>query len=75
MSNSLYDLYLLHFSDKGQLFGWGNSEYNQLAMVTNENQINIPRHLPVNGCGHIIKAVAGGSICAVLNGMFLYYIM
>ncbi|XP_025091347.1 RCC1-like G exchanging factor-like protein [Pomacea canaliculata] len=58
---------VLAVSDKGQLFGWGNSEYNQLAMVTNENQINIPRHLPVNGCGHIIKAVAGGSICAVLN--------
>lgn len=56
------------FSDKGDVFGWGNSEYKQLAMVTDHTQISTPTHLPFSGCGHVIKAVAGGSICAVLNG-------
>ena len=55
-------------SDKGDVFGWGNSEYNQLAMVTDHTQINIPQHLPLTSCGRVVKAVAGGSICAVLNG-------
>ena len=50
------------------MFGWGNSEYNQLAMVTDHTQISTPTHLPLSGCGRVIKAVAGGSICAVLNG-------
>ena len=56
------------FSDKGDLFGWGNSEYNQLSMVTDHAQENVPRYLPLRNCGKIIKAAAGGSICAILNG-------
>ena len=29
-------------SDKGEVFGWGNSEYGQFKMVTEEQQINSP---------------------------------
>ncbi|KAK7475627.1 hypothetical protein BaRGS_00033120 [Batillaria attramentaria] len=58
---------VLAVSDKGDVFGWGNSEYNQLAMVTEHTQINTPHYLPLSRCGRIIKAVAGGSACAVLN--------
>ncbi|XP_041361472.1 RCC1-like G exchanging factor-like protein [Gigantopelta aegis] len=58
---------VLAVSDKGDLFGWGNSEYNQLALVTDHAQENIPRHIPLKNCGKIIRAASGGSICAILN--------
>ncbi|ESO86089.1 hypothetical protein LOTGIDRAFT_204579 [Lottia gigantea] len=59
---------VLAVSKKGEVFGWGNSEYNQLSMVTEETQVNVPRHLPIaKDCGRIIQVAAGGSICAVLN--------
>lgn len=58
---------VLAVSEKGDVFGWGNSEYNQLSMVTDYTQINTPKHLPLSQCGRVIKAVAGGSMCAVLN--------
>ncbi|XP_060066382.1 RCC1-like G exchanging factor-like protein [Ylistrum balloti] len=58
---------VLAVSEEGELFGWGNSEYNQLAMVTDHTQVNVPRHLRVRKCGKVAKAVAGGSICALLT--------
>ncbi|XP_005108817.1 RCC1-like G exchanging factor-like protein [Aplysia californica] len=57
----------LAVSDKGDLFGWGNSEYSQLASITSESQVNVPRRLPTEICGKVVKAVAGGSMCALLN--------
>lgn len=54
-------------SDAGDLFGWGNSEYNQLAVVTDHTQVNNPRHLKVN-CGRVVQAAAGGATCALING-------
>ncbi|XP_070208524.1 RCC1-like G exchanging factor-like protein [Littorina saxatilis] len=58
---------VLAVSDKGDVFGWGNSEYSQLALVTDHTQMSTPRHLPFDTCGRVVKAVAGGSICALLN--------
>lgn len=58
----------LALSEDGQLFAWGNSEYGQLSMVTDHTQVNVPRYLPVHSCGTVVKAAAGGSICALLNG-------
>ncbi|XP_046362557.2 RCC1-like G exchanging factor-like protein [Haliotis rufescens] len=58
---------VLAVSDKGDVFGWGNSEYNQLSMVTDHAQVSEPKHLPVRNCGKIIKGVAAGSACAILN--------
>ncbi|XP_050405563.1 RCC1-like G exchanging factor-like protein [Patella vulgata] len=66
---------VLGISENGEVFGWGNSEYNQLSMVTEETQVNIPRHLPITKyCGKIIKAVAGGSVCAILNSKNEVYV-
>lgn len=57
----------LAVSDKGDVFGWGNSEYGQLGLVTEQTQVNTATHLPTQQCGKVIKAVAGGSCCALLN--------
>lgn len=57
----------LALSRDGELFGWGNSEYMQLAMATDTTQINTPRHLPLKDCGRIQQAACGGSQVAVLN--------
>ena len=59
---------ILHFSDKGEVFGWGNSEYGQFKMVTEEQQINTPVKLNLGSVGKIIDIASGGSICMVLNG-------
>ena len=56
------------FSDNGEVFGWGNSEYGQFRMVTEEQQINHPVKLDLKGIGKIIDIASGGTICMVLNG-------
>uniref|UniRef100_A0A3Q2TVB6 RCC1 like n=1 Tax=Fundulus heteroclitus TaxID=8078 RepID=A0A3Q2TVB6_FUNHE len=57
----------LAVSRDGQLFGWGNSEYRQLASATESTQMNSPRHLPLRGCGKVVQAACGGTQVAVLN--------
>ncbi|XP_051903161.1 RCC1-like G exchanging factor-like protein [Hippocampus zosterae] len=57
----------LAVSADGQLYGWGNSEYLQLASVTDTTQINSPRRLPLPGCGRVVQAACGGTQVAVLN--------
>lgn len=59
---------VLALSDKGDVFGWGNSEYNQLALITDHTQVNVPKNIPISAsCGKIIKVASGGSICGFLN--------
>uniref|UniRef100_A0A8D2BX21 RCC1-like G exchanging factor-like protein n=1 Tax=Sus scrofa TaxID=9823 RepID=A0A8D2BX21_PIG len=58
----------LAVSADGSLFGWGNSEYLQLASVTDSTQVNVPRCLPFSGVGQVKQAACGGTGCAVLNG-------
>ncbi|XP_027469388.2 RCC1-like G exchanging factor-like protein isoform X1 [Zalophus californianus] len=58
----------LAVSAEGGLFGWGNSEYLQLAAVTDSTQVNVPRCLPFSGVGKVRQAACGGTGCAVLNG-------
>nr|XP_020750557.1 RCC1-like G exchanging factor-like protein isoform X4 [Odocoileus virginianus texanus] len=58
----------LAVSADGGLFGWGNSEYLQLASVTDSTQVNVPRCLPFSGVGLVKQAACGGTGCAVLNG-------
>lgn len=57
----------LAVSRDGQLYGWGNSEYRQLASVTESTQINSPRRLPLDGCGRVVQAACGGTQVAFLN--------
>ncbi|XP_043355224.1 RCC1-like G exchanging factor-like protein isoform X8 [Dermochelys coriacea] len=56
----------LAVSDEGHLFGWGNSEYMQLASITETTQVNVPRHLPFK-IGKIKDAACGGTGNAVVN--------
>lgn len=60
---------VLALSEKGEVFGWGNTEYGQLTMDTDDiPQINSPRHLAfLKDCGKITDIAAGGSYCLALN--------
>lgn len=62
--------------DKGELFGWGNSEYAQFRAVTDEMQINVPRHLKYDSLKDkkIIDIACGGTTCAVLDGKLFLFI-
>ncbi|XP_078673987.1 RCC1-like G exchanging factor-like protein [Branchiostoma floridae x Branchiostoma belcheri] len=64
----------LAVSEKGDLFGWGNSEYNQLASVIDTTQVNIPRLLPFDYIGKAVQVAVGGTICAVLNDQGQVYV-
>ena len=57
-----------YFADKGEVFGWGNSEYSQLYMATDEQQVNSPVKLNLGEIGKVIDIASGGSMCMVLNG-------
>ncbi|KAF3840603.1 hypothetical protein F7725_006465 [Dissostichus mawsoni] len=57
----------LAVSKDGDLYGWGNSEYLQLASVTEATQMNSPRRLPLKGCGKLVQAACGGTQVAALN--------
>jgi len=57
---------VLAVSDKGDAFGWGNSEYKQLISATDEQQINTPKYLKLN-VGKVKQVASGGTLCAVLN--------
>ncbi|XP_056675692.1 RCC1-like G exchanging factor-like protein isoform X3 [Monodelphis domestica] len=62
-----YGDFCLAVSADGDLFGWGNSEYLQLASVTEATQVNVPTYLPFSGIGKIKQAACGGTGSAVLN--------
>lgn len=66
---------VLALNDKGEIFGWGNSEYGQLDdSEDEESQINSPRHLKLaKGIGKFKDIAAGGSFCMVLNEEGLVY--
>lgn len=66
-------LSLYHCTDDGQVFGWGNSEYGQFDMITDEQQISRPTHLPLyHLCGRVQSVAATGTNCALVNGMYSY---
>ena len=59
---------VLALNDKGEVFGWGNSEYGQISPEEGVQQINTPINLNFfNEIGKIVDIAAGGSFCAVLN--------
>ncbi|KAJ0062197.1 hypothetical protein NL108_017688, partial [Boleophthalmus pectinirostris] len=57
----------LALSADGQVYGWGNSEYGQLAMATDQAQVSSPHRLPLAGVGRVVQVACGGSQVAVLN--------
>lgn len=58
---------VLALNDRGEVFGWGNSEYGQFSSVTDEQQINTPTKLDLTGIGKVIDVACGGTVCMVLN--------
>ena len=61
--------------DKGQLFGWGNSEYGQLKLATTETQLHTPRHISLPpALGKFTDIATTGTACLVLNGRIYFYI-
>jgi len=63
------------FVDKGEVFGWGNSEYGQLLLDSDKYQISIPKKLPLKSIGKITDIGASGSACIALNGMIIKLII
>lgn len=58
---------VLALNCRGEVFGWGNNEYNQLV-EDKVQQINSPRKLDNLSClGKIVDIAAGGSFAMVLN--------
>ncbi|OWR43220.1 Williams-Beuren syndrome chromosomal region 16 protein [Danaus plexippus plexippus] len=60
---------VLALSDRGELFGWGNSEYGQVPMNTKQQQVNMSYALLnfTKGLGKIVDIAAGGSFCLICN--------
>lgn len=60
---------VLALDDKGEVFGWGNSEYSQFNLLAgcDDFQFNIPKHLKLRIPGKVVDVAAGGTMCAVLN--------
>ncbi|KAK2580342.1 hypothetical protein KPH14_001239 [Odynerus spinipes] len=66
---------VLALSDKGKVFGWGNSEYGQLLTESDNYQINIATELNMpKEIGHIIDIASGGCFCMVLNSAGNVYV-
>lgn len=55
--------------EKGDIFGWGNSEYDQLAVAKPQvTQVSHPTWLNFKDVGKVTKAASAGSMCLLLNG-------
>uniref|UniRef100_A0A2P2HZK5 Williams-Beuren syndrome chromosomal region 16 protein homolog n=1 Tax=Hirondellea gigas TaxID=1518452 RepID=A0A2P2HZK5_9CRUS len=55
-------------SDKGEVFGWGNNEYQQLVLATSETQLATPTHLPMPpAVGKVVDVAASGTACFIVN--------
>ncbi len=59
---------VLALNDKGDVFGWGNSEYFQLLTPDSVQQIHTPMHLKVvQKLGKIKDVASGGSVSMALT--------
>ena len=59
-------------TDKGKIFGWGNTEYGQIPAVTDCQQVNIATELKMcESLGKIVDIASGGSFCMILNSTYL----
>lgn len=66
---------VLALSDKGKIFGWGNSEYGQLFMEGENQQVNIATEIgALKEFGHIVDIACGGCFCMVLNNTGHVYV-
>ncbi|XP_036355727.1 RCC1-like G exchanging factor-like protein, partial [Octopus sinensis] len=56
----------LALSRDGEIFGWGNSEYDQLRIPSMEPQINVSRHIPLK-IGKVVDIACNCTACIALN--------
>lgn len=67
--------FVLALNDKGDVFGWGNTEYGQVTLPDNTQQLATPTYVEMlRGLGRIKDVAAGGAFCAVVNGKSLVYL-
>ncbi|KAG5895482.1 hypothetical protein JTB14_011180 [Gonioctena quinquepunctata] len=60
--------FVLALSDKGEVFGWGNSEYSQITLPDSAQQISTSKHIKkLDKLGKIKSVASGGSFCLVSN--------
>ncbi|XP_076243008.1 RCC1-like G exchanging factor-like protein [Calliopsis andreniformis] len=66
---------VLALSDKGKVFGWGNSEYGQLPIKDETQQVNIATEITtLQQFGHITDIASGGCFCMILNNTGEVYV-
>ncbi|GLG96687.1 Probable E3 ubiquitin-protein ligase HERC2 [Gryllus bimaculatus] len=59
---------VLALNNKGEIFGWGNSEYGQLVSPEEKVQLNAAVYLEkCRSLGKIVDIAAGGSFCMAVN--------
>ena len=75
MKNCDVCTFSIFFSDKGEIFGWGNSEYCQIFRQTDDiQQINRPVYVKkCQSYGKIIDVASAGSYCLMLTGKLINY--
>lgn len=55
--------------DKGGVFGWGNNEYRQLGVVSEETQLAVPEAVVCSTMdGGVVSIATGGAFTAFLTG-------
>ncbi|CAH1986118.1 unnamed protein product [Acanthoscelides obtectus] len=60
--------FVLAVNDKGQVFGWGNTEYGQLTLPDGSQQVAVPTHVRMlEQVGKIKSVASGGSFCLAVN--------
>ncbi|KAL3289606.1 hypothetical protein HHI36_023018 [Cryptolaemus montrouzieri] len=60
--------FVMALNDKGEVFGWGNTEYGQITLPGGIQQICKPTYIEMlKPLGKIKDIAAGGSSCIVLN--------
>lgn len=63
---------LFIFLANGEIFGWGNTEYGQLQLPGDLQQICVPTFVSFcKSLGKIKDIATSGTACMVLNGKFL----
>lgn len=58
------------FTDDGVVFAWGNNEYGQLALNSNEPQVTIPQQCQLLSSlsDRIVTIACGGAFTCFLTG-------
>ncbi|XP_017774213.1 PREDICTED: Williams-Beuren syndrome chromosomal region 16 protein [Nicrophorus vespilloides] len=60
--------FVLALNDKGEVFGWGNTEYKQITLPDGSQQICNPISMKMlTGLGKIKDISTGGSFCLIVN--------